>query len=200
MDWKYWAWPDLQVAPVCGHPADARRFGWAPETTTRVHAELAAGSLDLHYKALRRIEEGPGEEAALVATLPEKKDPPTLEAAPEAADGGDEGASVSATAAVPADGGEPEAVAEQSDEEEKRKSMQAPDMLAKYNVSGWYELWEARKAAEAAEKTRKSSAAPSTPAPEAQAPPPVAPHVKPQAVVSPPPRAEEGAAAPEASP
>eukprot|EP00969_Alexandrium_andersonii_P260930 11536227-Alexandrium_andersonii.AAC.1 len=78
--------------------------------------------------------------------------------------------------------------------------MQPQDLLTKYNVSGWHELWEARKAAEAVERTRKSSAAPSTPAPEAQAPPPVTPHVMPQAVVSPPPRAEEGAAAPEASP
>eukprot|EP00969_Alexandrium_andersonii_P093067 4108406-Alexandrium_andersonii.AAC.1 len=35
MDWKYWEWPGLRVAPACGLPADPRRAGWSPETTTR---------------------------------------------------------------------------------------------------------------------------------------------------------------------
>eukprot|EP00969_Alexandrium_andersonii_P169795 7506891-Alexandrium_andersonii.AAC.1 len=84
---------------------DIRRFGWPLGQVTRVHAQIAAGTLDVHYKHSRAAEEGPIATSEAALTLPEKKPAPQLPAEPAPADGGEVGGARSSEAAAPADGG-----------------------------------------------------------------------------------------------
>eukprot|EP00969_Alexandrium_andersonii_P152588 6747397-Alexandrium_andersonii.AAC.1 len=95
----------LHVPDLRGVMNDVRRFGWPLEKVTRMHAELAAGALDVHDKHVRAKEEGPIAPSAPAFTLPEKQPAPQLPAEPAPAVGGEVGAEQPAATAAPADGG-----------------------------------------------------------------------------------------------
>eukprot|EP00969_Alexandrium_andersonii_P289618 12801046-Alexandrium_andersonii.AAC.1 len=84
---------------------DTRRFGWSLEKTTRMRAQLAATTLDVHYKHLCATEEGAIAPSAPAIALPEKKPAPQLPAEPAPADGGEGGPEQPVEPAAPAEGG-----------------------------------------------------------------------------------------------
>eukprot|EP00969_Alexandrium_andersonii_P231331 10216608-Alexandrium_andersonii.AAC.1 len=93
-----------------------------------MRAQLAAVTLDVHYKRSRAAEEAPLEPPTPTFTLPERKPAPQLQEEPAPADGGEVGPEQPVAAAAPADGGGDRG-AEDTAEEDAPGEVEPPNLL-----------------------------------------------------------------------